>query len=274
LGPPEQVSGGQSASPLFALLTPEFDFALVGRIADPEGIVVAFRGTLPPLDLSPDGKRIGNPAILGLPVILDWANNVRADLVLGAQVRAGQAAATIPGAVHEGFAGSLARLWPGVSAAIDRLRGADAAPRLYFTGHSKGGALANLAAVCARQVWQGASVKVATFGAARAGDEEFARAFAAAGIDCQRYEVMGDLVPGLPPAGRVVGTGSEVRYCEPVGTEHRLLPLFYGRTFSSFLPWSGDNRGSLPHPVAAHLPYRTFGYETHVCEDGCAHDWA
>ena len=43
----------------------------------------------------------------------------------------------IPGAVHRGFAASLAGLWPGVAAAIDQLRGADAHPISTLPGTAK-----------------------------------------------------------------------------------------------------------------------------------------
>jgi hypothetical protein len=252
---------------------PGIDFALVGPFE--EGIVVAFRGTLPPLDLSADGKRIRNPDIAGAPVILDWANDLRPALARGARVGPDTAGATIPGAVHQGLAGSLARLWPAMSAEIDRLRGQDAAPHLYFTGHSKGGTLANLAAACARLVWPGATVKAATFGAARPGDAGFAAAYG--GIECHRFEVDGDPIPHVPPAGVEAGPPPSVHLCEPVGLLHRLAavphppPIGFGERLKSLLP-GHDNRWLIPPQVAAHLPYPGFGYADHVCE-GCSHDW-
>jgi hypothetical protein len=229
---------------------PEIDFALVGRFA--EGIVIAFRGTLPPLDLSPDGRRIVAPEPSQWPAIIqDWRNDVR--VTMRADAPAG-ARPSLPGRVHPGFAASLDRLWDGIAAAVRSLRGADAAPRLYFTGHSKGGTLANLAALCARRALPAAIVKAATFGAARAGDAVFAEAYRAAGIDCQRYEVAEDLVPGLPPGGTAVGEGHRVA----------LVP---------FPPPLGL-LGVLGNPIAAHLPYRDFGYDRHVFEPGGQPEWS
>src|SRR5829696_9237916 len=46
-----------------------------------EGIVVAFRGTLPPLDISPDLKRIVRPDAAARAVAADWINNVHLGLV-------------------------------------------------------------------------------------------------------------------------------------------------------------------------------------------------
>lgn len=229
---------------------PTIDFALVGRFT--EGIVIAFRGTLPPLDLTPDGTRIVAPEFSQWPAIIeDWRNDLqvtmRADAPAGARP-------PLPGQVHPGFVDSLDRLWGGIAAAVDRLRGADAAPHLYFTGHSKGGALANLAALSARQAWPAAIVKAATFGAPRAGDSVFADAYRVAGIDCQRYEVAEDLVPDLPPGGTAVGEGHPVA----------LVP---------FPPPLGL-LGVLGSPIAAHLPYREFGYDRHVYEPGGQPEWS
>ncbi|HEX6374958.1 MAG TPA: hypothetical protein VFZ91_04480 [Allosphingosinicella sp.] len=257
---PVRIAPGRSPVSFLNLPVPEIDFALAGRFA--EGIVVAFRGTLPPLDLSPDGMRIVNPDIAGLAIAFDWGNNLDAPPIRNVAL----GGATLPGAVHRGFAESLARLWPGVAAAIDRLRSDDPAPRLFFTGHSKGGALANLAAACARQVWPSATVKAATFGAPRAGDPDFAREYAAAGIECHRYEVTGDQVPTVPPGTEPVGalhSLEQVPRPRPPGPVRFVRSLFAGR----------DDRWILPGVVAAHLPYRHFGYGDNVCEPGCQHDW-
>jgi hypothetical protein len=238
------------------------DFALVGRFA--EGVVIAFRGTLPPLDLTPDGKQILGPSFAAWPAIIrDWLNNLNAVLRPDAPA---PPRPQLPGEIHPGFAGSLDRLWPGIVAAVDSLRGGDPTIRLYLTGHSKGGALANLGAVCARRTWPQAAVKVATFGAARAGDGVFAQAYQAEGIDCQRYEVVGDLVPDIPPAGTAIGTGHAV---DPVTFQPpatRLLNLW-----RALAP---DVRGILPPPIAAHLPYHDFGYDRHVYEDGSRPEWS
>lgn len=158
------------------------DRVLVGRIA--EGIVVAFRGTLPPFrqgDSHPSAE-----------VTLDWLNNV--DML-------SRTSGTYPGRVHKGFAGSVERLWGKIEQAIgDLLRADRTGNRLYVTGHSKGGALANLAA------WRALGLKglagpirVVTIAAARAGNEDFRAAIDAhGGIDCTRYETPFDVVPWVP----------------------------------------------------------------------------
>jgi hypothetical protein len=149
--------------------------------------VIAFRGTRPPLQPKDDAS---------WATFLDWMNN--ADSLSTAN-------RNYPGAVHRGFARSADRLWdsegssPGIEAHVEALLVAGAPRRLYVTGHSKGGALANLAAWRARGRWPDIVPRVVTFAAARAGDEAFKAAYEQAGIRCTRYEVRADLVPLLPP---------------------------------------------------------------------------
>ncbi len=95
-------------------------------------IIVAFRGTLPPTSNSPDQRQ----------VLLDWLGDLDAFLVAGAD---------LPGLVHQGFLGALDALWPDVANAITPGK------TLYFTGHSKGGAIANLAAARHQQQNQAAA---------------------------------------------------------------------------------------------------------------------
>lgn len=168
------------------------DLALVGRVR--EGVVVAFRGSLPP------AVRSGED---GWAVLLDWLNDSLSLCVELAEYRGG---------VHLGFADSMWRLWedadgtPGVRSAVQRLidRSRDdhaARPHLFLTGHSKGGALANLAAYRAARMpnWRDLPISVATIAAVRAGNAAFAQAYAAERIACLRYEIPSDLVPHLPP---------------------------------------------------------------------------
>lgn len=111
--------------------------------------------------------------------LADWENDLNAGLVPGAD---------LPGRVHAGFLDSLDTLWPAIAAALD---GDDS--ELWITGHSKGGALAVLAA--ARLA--GRHPGVITFGAPMAGDREFAANALSQGL--ARYENRLDLVPLLPP---------------------------------------------------------------------------
>jgi hypothetical protein len=147
----------------------------VGEIDD--GIVVAFRGTLP-FDLHQ------------VPTLLDWLNNFNAEPMTFADW---------PGQVHPGFANALLGLTAGISQQIAAQRVGPLLDKpVLATGHSKGGAMATLFAWQARQ--QGLPVKVATFAAAKAGDGVFRAAYFAAGIEHTRYEYDDDIVPHLPPS--------------------------------------------------------------------------
>jgi hypothetical protein len=69
--------------------------------------------------------------------------------------------------------------------------------QLWITGHSKGGAIAALAAV--RLQAEGVTPRIVTFGAPKVGDEDFAAAYDAR-FTHTRYEYADDIVPHLPPS--------------------------------------------------------------------------
>jgi hypothetical protein len=151
------------------------DACLVGSVAD--GVLLAFRGTLP-LDFH------------RYPTVLDWLNDFNAIPVT---------TAGFPGQIHPGFYGALSVLWPPVLAEIQRQRtGPLAALPVFVTGHSKGGAMAVMAAWLLRAAQ--IPVTVVTFAAAKAGDVAFRDAFNEAGILHTRYECTDDIVPHLPPS--------------------------------------------------------------------------
>lgn len=254
------------------------DCALVGRI--PEGVLVAFRGTLPPL--TRDRHESGS-------VILDWANNGQ---FLARRI------APYEGLVHEGFARSIDRLWrdvggsSGLETRIGALLDDGRGPRaLYFTGHSKGGALANLAAFRARSKpdWAGVPIRVFTVAAARAGNGEFRAAYEQAEIDCIRYEAALDAVPFLPfgldtPAAvkkiiRSLWPDLADGAYEPVG---RRVPakLSWGewaagwtRHFASLFK-RGGFEAYKPAVIAAHMIAPQSAYDSLICsgEPGCPHN--
>lgn len=216
------------------------DLALVGRVS--EGVVVAFRGTLPPFFAGDND---------GWSVLLDWLNDTMSLCI---------DAPEYGGGVHMGFAESARRLWedagsaPGVKTAVEAMleqSRADGRARrhLFVTGHSKGGALANLSAYRAAHVmeWRDMGVSVATIAAARAGNAAFARAYAATRIACLRYEIPSDLVPHLPPGPHtphwvnVVARGLVPRLAatdyHPVGVRVGPEPSPHGHK-----PWAGTRR--------------------------------
>ena len=248
----------------------QIDRALVGRI--PEGIVLAFRGTLPPTSKT-------HPP---LEVFLDWAND--ADL-LPLENK------TYPGCVHRGFAGSLDRLWPKIEAAIRSLLQPEKANnRLFVTGHSKGGALANLAAWRALDIHELASpIRVMTIAAARAGNQAFRTGYEShGGIQCLRYESTFDAVPYLP-----LGNDAPLWVKELTGMIWKDLPKFdYAvvgqrvlarvtameafQAVQRYLSWLGighPRTNYVPLLVQAHDISPGSDYDTLVCtgEPGCTH---
>lgn len=156
----------------------EVDHALVGRVG--EAIVVAYRGTL-----APGGKDVE-------AIVDDWVNNVQTNMVEWGGAR-----------VHRGFLDSHRALWPHVQAAMSARLTAHMPRAIVVTGHSKGGAIAPLAAVeirakQARGEWPAVPVQVVTFAGPRVGDRAFADHYAALRIPTLRYENRADIVPRLP----------------------------------------------------------------------------
>jgi len=259
------------------------DLALVGRVA--EGVVVAFRGTLPPFFAGDND---------GWSVLLDWLNDGLSVCV---------DAPEYGGGVHLGFAESAGRLWydfagaAGVGKAIEAMLAKsrdDGKSRrhLFVTGHSKGGALANLAAYRAAGVeaWADMPVSVATFAAARAGNAAFARAYARTRIACLRYEVPSDLVPHLPPGpetphwvnviARGLVPGLAMTDYHPVGEK-------VNAAVAGYKPWRGSRRrlprllgrrglgldAFVPDLLKSHAICPESAYDLLVCdgEEACRH---
>jgi len=148
------------------------DGCLVGTI--PDGVVLAFRGTLPL-----DSHQIPN--------LLDWLNNFNADP---------RPAPGYIGFVHSGFFGAVEALLDRAVAEVQKQQ-VGTAPVLV-TGHSKGGAMAALAA-WHLQTALGVRTKVISFAGAKAGNAIFRDAYNAQ-IDHTRYEYADDIVPHLPPS--------------------------------------------------------------------------
>jgi triacylglycerol lipase len=94
--------------------------------------------------------------------------------------------------VHAGFKRSLERVWQGLKLRLDAL---SASRRIWFTGHSLGGALATLAADRFPT-----SAGLGTIGSPRVGDSAFALSFDARfGSRALRYVSDADLVTQVPP---------------------------------------------------------------------------
>jgi hypothetical protein len=144
-------------------------------------LIVAFRGTLPYGGADQDTSK-------EMTLIQDWLNDANAR----------PAADPDLGSVHGGFEQAFQAVWPGMSqqiAAWQKAGKLGANPKVYVTGHSKGGAMAMLAAVKLKAAKLPVT-QVETFGAPRVGGADFAKRYA--GIDAVRYENDQDLVPHVP----------------------------------------------------------------------------
>lgn len=148
--------------------------ALLARTQD--GIVVAFRGTLGPQEVSSASLR-------------DWLNNL-----MGA---APVEVPAIEGKVQEGFWTALQVLWEPLLRDLKAMKKSD--EKIYVTGHSKGGAIATLFAARLLEEEKLEVKEVVTFGAPKVFNEAAAKAYESR-IRQFSYECNTDLVPFVAPA--------------------------------------------------------------------------
>ncbi len=153
--------------------------ALVGTTED--GVVVAFRGTLPPG--------------FDMPALLDWLQDFFAEP---------RAVPGMPGQVHSGFDDSVNAIWDAVSKEAAAQLKACGSNTLHVTGHSKGGAMATLAAMRFHNDSAFPTPTVKTYASARAGDKVFAEAYDKT-ISQTLFENHLDAVPFVPPPDDVIG---------------------------------------------------------------------
>ena len=159
-------------------------------------VLVAFSGS----DMR---EREGNGVF---DALADWTVNLSVDTVPSGN----------GGRVHRGFAGALDEVWgprgedAGLEGYLDGLCGAGRR-RVWFTGHSLGGALATIAAGR-----YGHAPEVYTFGSPRVGDEGYVE-----GLDLPVYRFVhgGDSVPKLPVGGSYRHAGVE-KYIDDEGRIH------------------------------------------------------
>jgi triacylglycerol lipase len=148
-------------------------------------VIIAFRGTL--AFQNDDPQAPSNQQL----IIEDWLND--ADFTPQPDPELGL--------VHAGFKDSFDSLWPGIVQQIKAWQSAgklEPKTKVYITGHSKGGALAMLAALKLRVENILPVTEVVTFAAPRVGGTDFAAKYAAQGIVGYRYENQDDLVPHVP----------------------------------------------------------------------------
>lgn len=153
---------------------PRINACLIGLNGD--GIIVAFRGTLPPA--------------WTVASLEDWWQ----DIVDSAPI----AAPPLPGKVHEGFWQALETLWADVLAAVHDLKAANPGARVFVTGHSKGGPLASIGAARLALASDIFADQLVTFASPHPGDGDFVEHYPGA-IPVVRFENYLDIVPFLPP---------------------------------------------------------------------------
>jgi hypothetical protein len=250
--PPAAFVGGADA----------INACLVGTTGD--GVVVAFRGTLAPAKSDLDQS------------VLDWINDFEADLT---------EASGMPGRVHQGFWNSLETLWDGLSKEVARLLAAGSSgTRVFVTGHSKGGSLADLAAM-RLLAESGVQATVYTYAAAHPADAAFAAGYNGR-IESTRYEYADDIVPHVPPSlafrpflvagplSRLARGGLDVNYA-PVGTLRYIQrdgtivgdsPSLERQRFASLVETAA--KGGLARIAADHDSRCGGGYMSAVCPAG------
>jgi Lipase (class 3) len=204
----------------FATGSSRIDAAFIG--SGPDGVVLSFRGTLPPS--SPDHMQ----------TLQDWLSDLEAVLVVGDK---------LPGRVHQGFLGALDALWPDVSTAVAQRMAESPVKHLTITGHSKGGAMAHLAAArfALSSIVHGSDITVRTFEGAHSGDQAFADGYQRLVPDAIRYEYQDDLVPHLPPSIMVRQLFKAEPFFKP------LMAIDSGVDYApagrlQFIDWNGDIR--------------------------------
>jgi len=153
--------------------------ATVGQC--PFGIVVAFRGTLPPSTKDPDSW-------------LDWLQDFFA-----VPVSVPSGPNKLPGQVHSGFFNATASIIQKVQTLVSGYSPGPDNP-VYVTGHSKGGPMASMGAYILSQNLDVPNIQpLVTFASPRPGDPGFRAGFEAV-FPQTRYENYDDLVPLVPPS--------------------------------------------------------------------------
>lgn len=167
------------------------DAAFVGVTADE--IILSFRGTLP-LDTQDGADKF-------IQSLLDWLNDADAPLV--------PAPDGIPGKVHKGFNRAVDVMWGSILAELKAQWPSKGSRKFYVTGHSKGGATAQLAAMRALKAGMVADA-VYTYAGARIGNGEFANAFNHSFPRAWRFEYQDDIVPHVPPSNALLAPLAQI----------------------------------------------------------------
>jgi hypothetical protein len=190
---------------------------------NPDGVVLAFRGTLT-FDIHDfDSMR-------------DWLNDFTAELVHPDWLPDDS-----PARVHKGFLATLEilRLLGALDEVNFQLQAAGPGAQLFITGHSKGGGVAPLAAL---RFWTKNQTpsQVITFAAPRVGNRAFADVYNNARIISTRYEFQDDIVPHVPP--RIGGLVDQLKKIPWIGSKFENIPLadYESVGLLRFIDWSNE----------------------------------
>ena len=133
------------------------------------------------------------------------------------------------GSAHQGFLQAFEYLWPDVMGYCDNhLKGPDGElKRIFFTGHSLGGAVATLLACAIYLNFRDNPVTLYTYASPRVGDIEFARHWNHL-LPHLRHVYRNDIIPAVPPAALGFRHFGHLRQMS--------LVKFQSKTY----PWIGD----------------------------------
>jgi Lipase (class 3) len=197
------------------------DAVLVG--ANPDGIIVACRGTLP-------------PSLHSTASVLDWLDDFTCEP---------ESAPGLPGKVHTGFYEAVSALIGPVIDRVGQLNPSHAGP-VYVTGHSKGGAISSIAAYLMHA--SGIPIaQVVTFASPKPGDGAFKAGYEQVIGNQLRYENYDDVVPLLPPADDFLKLLAD-------------LPEI-GKLFKGAENWDYQPVGTLAYIESPKRAYRVIGDE-------------
>jgi hypothetical protein len=165
---------GFTADP-YIVVSAEIEAAMVGK-TDTE-LIIAFRGTLPPVPFTWDG-------------FFDWMQDFWATPTTNIN---------LPGEVHSGFLLALIGLADGIKDAVNSLDPNGTLP-IYITGHSKGGGMAPIAAMYFKNLFGMNISQTVTFAGPKPGNGDFCNTYNSEFPNDLRYENYLDMVPLLPPS--------------------------------------------------------------------------
>lgn len=145
-----------------------------------DSVIIAYRGTLPPTGGGDTRKTLE-----------DWIQDTEARPIREQG---------IAGQMHLGFHTAFVQTRDDLLAVLAKWNGNGAlkGKNIYVTGHSKGGAMAIIAAIHLFNAGYKPKA-VYTFALARAGDGEFRQGYEDKDMETWRYENRFDIVPHLPP---------------------------------------------------------------------------